>query len=217
MGQPGAVLRRRRHVYSGFPAGGLPATCTTPPAKPEGEVDERDGCLAYTFDEKSGAVTIGDKAGTFKDGKLTIDGNDYNPLQIPAAGTRYTINEHEHTGFSGMCGFFIGCTVSRQFLSLSPDGQFILSRSTTSTTGDPGGGPWTAVGSYPPDQHGTYAVLDGGRIQLTYADGSVKVETFAVEFNHSHGGARPGRRGSAYRRRQLLPGPEPLVRIPGSW
>jgi len=31
------------------------------------------------------------------------------------------------------------------------------------------------------DQHGTYEVQAGGKIALTYADGSVKVETFAVD------------------------------------
>ena len=75
-------------VYSGFPKGGLPSTCTTPAAEPDDEVDTREGCLAYTFDEKSGAVTIGDKAGTFKDGTLTIDGNAYTPLFTPQAGKR---------------------------------------------------------------------------------------------------------------------------------
>jgi hypothetical protein len=40
-------------VYSGFPAGGLPASCGTPPANPGDEIDERDGCLPYTFDAAS--------------------------------------------------------------------------------------------------------------------------------------------------------------------
>lgn len=168
-------------VYSGFPAGGLPATCATPPAQPDGEVDERKGCLPYTFDEKTGTVTIGDKTGTFKDGRLTIDGNGYTPLSIPPAGTRFAINEHQHTGFSGMCGFITGCVISEQYLSLLPDGQFVLSRSTTASVGDPGAGPYTVAGNYPADQHGTYEVQAGGRIALTYADGSVKFETFAVD------------------------------------
>ena len=107
-------------VYSGFPKGGLPATCTTPVAEPDEEIDTREGCLPYTFDEKSGAVTIGDKAGTFKDGKLTIDGNDYTPLVIPQAGKRYTINEQKHTSFSGYCGFITGCTTSQEYLTLRP-------------------------------------------------------------------------------------------------
>ncbi|RKQ87157.1 hypothetical protein C8N24_5177 [Solirubrobacter pauli] len=170
-------------VYSGFPAGGLPTACTTPPAEPGDEFDTRDGCLTYSYDEKTGAVVIGDKTGTFQDGKLTIDGETYAPLALAAPGQRFTINEHRHYSFQGLCGLITGCTVTKEFLSLSPDGQFIKSRSTTSTMGDPGLGPWTAIGSYPPDQHGTYEVQAGGRIQLTYADGTVKVETFAIDTN----------------------------------
>jgi hypothetical protein len=172
-------------VYSGFPAGGPPAACTTPVASPEDEFDTRDGCLAYSFDEKTGAVVIGDKSGTFKDGKLVIDGEEYWPLTFAQPGQRFTINEHRHYSFQGMCGLITGCTVTKEFLSLSPDGQFIRSRSTTSTMGDPGLGPWTAIGSYPPDQHGTYEVLAGGKIQLAYADGTVKVETFAIDTNRT--------------------------------
>ena len=168
-------------VYSGFPAGGLPATCSTPPAKPADEIDERDGCEPYTFEAASGTVTIGDKAGTFKDGKLTIDGNEYFPLIPAAPGARFTINDHEHTGFSGMCGLFTGCVITEKYLSLLPDGQFVLSKSTTASVGDPITGPYTVAGNFPPDQHGTYEVQAGGKIVLTYADGSVKIETFAVD------------------------------------
>jgi hypothetical protein len=168
-------------VYSGFPKGGLPSACTTPVAEPDEEVDTREGCLTYTFDQKSGAVTIGDKAGTFKDGKLTIDGNDYTPLFIPQAGKRYTFNEQKHTSFRGFCGLITGCTTSQEYLTLTPDGQFVLTRSTLSTMGDPGFGPYTAAGSWPPDQHGTYEIQAGGKIVMTYADGTVKVETFAED------------------------------------
>jgi hypothetical protein len=171
-------------VYSGLPAGGLPATCTTPPAKPDLEVDQRDGCLPYSYDEKTGALTIGDKTGTFKPGaRLVLDGNSYSATQIPAAGATFAFNEHEHFDFSGMCGLILGCTVTKKFLTMTPDGQFVLSHSTTATTGDPGLGPFTAVGSYPPDQHGTYQVLPGGRIHLAFADGTARDETFAVLTN----------------------------------
>ncbi len=122
--------------------------------------------MTYTFDERSGAVTIGDKAGTLKDGKLTIDGNDYTPLFIPQAGKRYTFNEQKHTSFRGYCGLITGCTTTQEYLTMTPDGQFVLTRSTLSTIGDPGLGPYTAAGSWPPDQHGTYDVQAGGKIVL---------------------------------------------------
>ena len=35
---------------------------------------------------------------------------------------------------------------AKEYLSFAPDGKFILTRSTVSTMGDPGIGPWTAVG-----------------------------------------------------------------------
>jgi hypothetical protein len=178
-------------VYSGFPKGGLPTTCTTPVAEPDEEFDTREGCLPYTFDVKSGAVTIGDKAGTFKDGKLTIDGEEYTPTVVPEAGARFTINEHKHASFRGMCGLILGCTTSQEYLSLSPDGKFILTRSTVSTMGDPGIGPWTAVGSYPPDQQGTYEILAGGKIRLAFADGSVREELFLIDTNRQTGAADP--------------------------
>ena len=170
-----------RTVYSGLPANGFPASCTTPPAKPAEEIDKRDGCLPYTYDAKSGALTIGDKTGTFKPGsRLVLDGQTYSATVIPAAGARYAFADHEHFDFSGFCGLITGCTVTKKFLTLTPDGQFVLSHSTTATMGDPGLGPFTAVGSYPPDQHGTYDVLAGGKIHLTFADGTVRDDTFAL-------------------------------------
>lgn len=170
-----------RTVYSGLPENGLPASCTTPPAKPDQEIDQRDGCLPYTYDAKTGALTIGDKAGTYKPGsRLVLDGNTYSATVIPAAGARYSFADHEHFDFSGFCGFVTGCTVTKKFLTLTPDGQFVLSHSTTATMGDPGLGPFTAVGSYPPDQHGTYEVIAGGKIHLAFADGTARDATFAV-------------------------------------
>jgi hypothetical protein len=168
-------------VYSGFPKGGLPAACTTPPAEPDLEVDAREGCVPYTFDAKTGAVTIGDKAGTFKNGELIIDGVGYTPLFVPPAGKRYTINEFKHASFQGFCGLITGCSTTQKWLTLAPDGQFVLTSQSLTTIGDPGSGPYTAAGSYPPDQHGTYEVQANGRIVLSFADGSVRTETFAED------------------------------------
>ena len=64
---------------------------------------------------------------------------------------------------------------------MTPDGQFVMTRSTLSTMGDPGFGPYTAAGSWPPDQHGTYEIQAGGKIVMTYADGTMKTETFAED------------------------------------
>jgi hypothetical protein len=170
-----------KSVYSGFPKGGLPTACTTAPAEPGEEYDTQEGCLPYTYDERSGAITVGGKTGTFKPGgKLVIDGEDYDALQIPAANARYGYNELRHWAFSGYCGLISGCTVTKDYFTLTPDGQFVLSHSFTSTIGDPNAGPYTAVGSYPPGERGTYTVLAGGRIHLAFADGTVRDETFAL-------------------------------------
>ena len=174
-------------AYRGIPQGGLPSACPTPDGK----------CVPYTYDKATGAVTLGTDAGTFKDNKLQIadegDVRDFDRLAIPAAGARYDVNL-VHRGFQGMCGFITGCTTWENWLRLMPDGQFVYSRSTTTTMGDPGLGPFTAAGSYPPDEHGTYEVQAGGRIHLAYADGTTKDHTFAVSLDAA-GNPDPGKEG----------------------
>lgn len=174
-------------AYHGIPKGGLPTACGARVA----------GCTPYTYDPATGAVTLGTAAGTFKDGKLQIadegDLQDFTRLLIPEAGARYDVNL-VHRGFQGMCGLILGCTTWQHWLRLMPDGQFVYSKSTTTTMGDPGMGPFTAVGSYPPDEHGAYAVQPDGRIHLAYADGSTKDYTFAVQLNAA-GQPDPGGEG----------------------
>ena len=172
-------------VYSGFPKAGLPATCVTQPEEPSEEVDTREGCLPYTYDEQTGALTVAGVVGNYKPGsRLVLDGNTYSALNIPAAGARFTVNELKHASFRGLCGLIAGCTTTQQYLTLTPTGEFVLSRSSLSTIGTPGIGPFTAVGSYPADQHGTYTV-GAGTIHLAFADGSVRDEPFAVLTNDS--------------------------------
>jgi hypothetical protein len=172
-------------AYRGIPKGGLP-TCTTQTAGTDDRGNETDGCIPYTYDAASGNVTLGTAAGTFRDGRLQItdegDMQDYSRLIVPDAGSRYTVNL-THRWFQGMCGLILGCTTGLQSLQLLPDGEFINSHSTISTMGDPGAGPFTYVGSYPPDQHGQYEVQAGGRIHLAFADGTAKDYTFAIQTN----------------------------------
>jgi hypothetical protein len=171
-------------AYRGIPKGGLPASCTAVTAGVDANGDETDGCIAYTYDAATGTVTLGTAAGTFKNGELRIfdegDERFYEKLVVPDAGARYDV-DLLHRSFSGMCGLFLGCTTSLQTLRLLPDGQFIKNGSTTTTMGDPGSGPFTVAGSYPADEHGTYEVAAGGRIRLSYADGTVKDHTFALQ------------------------------------
>ncbi|HWH92833.1 MAG TPA: CARDB domain-containing protein, partial [Baekduia sp.] len=173
-----------RWAYRGIPTGGLPGSCTAVTAGIDDKGNETDGCITYTYDAATGAVTLGAAAGTFKNGELRIfdegDERFYERLIVPAAGARYDV-DLLHRSFSGMCGLFAGCTTGLKTLKLSGDGQFILSSSVVGTFGDAGTGPFTAVASYPPDQHGTYEVGAGGRIHLVYADGTAKDHTFAIQ------------------------------------
>jgi hypothetical protein len=166
-------------AYRGLPKGGLPTSCTAVTATGE----DTDGCIQYTYDAATGAVTLGDKAGTFTGGRLTIDEQSYDPLGIAAPGARYSTNL-THRSFHGFCGPFSFCTTSLETLALLPDGQFVRSASSLSTL-DTGVG-FTAAGAYPPDQHGTYEVQAGGKIHFAYADGTIKDQTFAVLTNSAH-------------------------------
>ncbi len=166
-------------VYSGFPKGGLPKTCTTPPAEPEEEFDSREGCLPYTYDAKTGAVTIGEKAGTFKSGELKFDDDEFEPLALAAPGARFDFKDHEQTSFFGLCGVYSTCTISYEYLTLTAAGEFVTDRASTTASDSPTS--YVQAGSFPPDQRGTYEIRAGGVIRLTYANGTVKDETFAVQ------------------------------------
>ena len=89
-------------VYSGFPKGGLPTTCTTPVAEPEEEFDTREGCLPYTLrlEDRRGHDRRQDRH--VQGRQADVDGEEYTPTVIPAAGARFTINEHKHRP-SGAC------------------------------------------------------------------------------------------------------------------
>jgi hypothetical protein len=77
-----------------------------------------------------------------------------------------------------------GCSTWHEHRILTGSGAFVLSRESLTTLGGSGPGEtFVAPGSYPPDQHGTYAVEKGARIKLSFADGSTKVMTFAYILN----------------------------------
>jgi hypothetical protein len=161
-------------AYRGLPKGGLPTSCTAVTATGE----DTDGCIQYTYDAATGVVTLGDKAGTFTGGALTIDDQTYDALVIAAPGARYSANL-THRSFHGLCGPYSFCTTSLETLALLPDGEFVRSSSSLSTLDTAVG--FSAAGAYPPDQHGTYEVQVGGKIHFAYADGTTKDQTFAVQ------------------------------------
>jgi hypothetical protein len=168
-------------AYHGIPSEGLPS-CTS--ATVNGAKDGPEGCVKYKFDPTTGSVKIGSVTGKLNPGgDLEIEGETYSATSIPPAGTRLQL-EQEYIGYSGLCGLITGCTTWHEHLILTSGGEFVLSRESLSTLGGTGPGQtFIAAGSYPPDQHGTYAVEKGARIKLTFADGSVQTKTFAYFLN----------------------------------
>jgi hypothetical protein len=168
-------------AYHGIPAEGLPS-CTA--ATGDGAKEGPEGCVKYTYDPTTGAVKIGSVTGKLNPGgELEVDGETYSATSIPPAGTRIQV-EQEYVGYSGLCGTFAGCTTFHEHLILGSNGEFVLSRESLSTLGGSGPGEtFVAAGSYPADQHGTYAVEKGARIKLGFADGTTQTKTFAYFLN----------------------------------
>lgn len=170
-------------AYVGLAKGGLPK-CTGP--KPTLDDEGRptgDGCVAYRLDEKTGALRVGGLKGTFKGGSLVLDDVQMTELQIPKAGATFQVNL-THRGFFGFCGFVTGCTTFTKNLALNRDGTFARSSSTISSSGGSGTStPYVNVSSFPPNQHGRYAVLSGGRMRFSFADGTVRTDTVGIDRN----------------------------------
>ncbi|HYC80370.1 MAG TPA: hypothetical protein VEB65_01210, partial [Solirubrobacterales bacterium] len=142
-------------------------------------------CVKYSYDPKTGAVTIGSLGGgkITTRGALEIDGQAYSPTYIPPAGTRYQV-EQEYITYYGLCGLITGCSTSHHHVLLTNGGEFVLTSESLTTVGGSGPGEtFVAAGSYPPDQHGTYAIEPRGRIKLSFADGTVQTKTIAVLLN----------------------------------
>lgn len=156
-----------RWAYRGAPTGGLPTSCTTAVGT------DSDGCVRYTLDRKTGVLNVGGIAGTAKRNAQDVQINQqfYEEVGIPAKGGRF--NEPYASLSSSGCP--LACKFLSASLQLGGDGQFARS---DAVTGDVVNGSIYAV--VPPDQHGTYAVGDHGQLTLTYADRTVKTQTFGI-------------------------------------
>jgi hypothetical protein len=165
-------------AWHGMPEEGLPS-CTEITGNAE-----KEGCVKYRYDATTGSVQVGSLTGTLSsDGGLELDGETYFATSTPAAGTRLQV-EQEFIGYSGLCGLITGCSTWHEHLLLTQAGEFVLSRESLTTVGGSGPGEtFIAAGSYPPDQHGTYAIEKGARIKLSYADGTVETKTIAILLN----------------------------------
>ncbi|MGD9694390.1 MAG: hypothetical protein AB7V42_01885 [Thermoleophilia bacterium] len=168
-----------RWAYRGIPTGGLPA-CTRVTAGRDEKGNPTDGCVRYTYDARTGALTVGDLKGTYKGGKLTLDDVAMTRLGIPPAGARYQ-TDLEHRGFRGLCGLILGCTTWHYTLALNLSGEFVYAESSLSSLGDGFTTPGVWAGRYPPNQTGTYRILPRGTLRLSFADGTVTDRTIGID------------------------------------
>ncbi len=182
---------------------GPPADGTMPRCKSRTELLDDDGdatgygCRPVRVG-KGGAITVGELKGSWRKGKLVLDGLKMDELVAPRGGTRFAL-QLEHRGASGigMCTMVIGCSSWHYTLELRRNGGFVRTTSSLFTAGDGVATAFIGVGSYPPDEYGVYDILPGGRIELRFADGTVKRLAF---------GAKPGPRGVPAPERGLLLG-----------
>jgi hypothetical protein len=182
-----------RFAYYGFPPAGRP-TCTgaTTVTDEKGRPTD-EGCRPYTYDPRSGRLTVGALSGSVRGGDIRLGELEFDwELTIPRAGARYEA-DLEHRGFSGMCGLIMGCTTWHYLFALRADGRFMRSNSTTTTMGDGTSTPFVWGSSMPPDKTGTYEILAGGAIRFRYLDGRVETETIGIE--RSRGKDDPAGRG----------------------
>lgn len=107
------------------------------------------------------------------------EGETWYPGAFAKAGARFKVTLINR-GYWGLCGVTFSCTTWAEYLTLDPSGKFGRTRSSLSTSGG-GALPFIAVGSYPPEDRGTYEVLSNGRIRFNYDNGEVGVETLTIQ------------------------------------
>jgi len=163
-------------AYRGVPAGGLPA-CSARTAPNQTD----DGCVPYTYDPSTGALTVDGVAGSLVGDVFKLDGTGYAEAVPPAAGSRYDVSARSING-AGICG--ISCSFVTHDLTLTGDGQFGLITTVSGSTPD------SQFAALPPNQHGTYAIDQRGRVTFSYADGSVQTDTISIMQNDA-GAADP--------------------------
>jgi hypothetical protein len=154
-------------AYRGIPSGGLPTTCTTP------AVGEEDGCVPYTWNEATGALTIGSETGEWKPEThgLKLGSASFSEAAPPEAGTKVDA-EGSYINEYGLCP--LSCSFVTVELKLSSAGEFARASGVSGFFGEGG-----SYGALPPEEHGTYSIDPRGRVTFTYADGHTTTETIA--------------------------------------
>jgi hypothetical protein len=181
-----------RWAYRGIPKGGLP-TCTTRTAGVDEDGDPTDGCLPYTYDARAGILEIdGARASLSPDGaELKLGEDSYWLTPIVKPGTKLAVSLKSIY----VSGYWPNQFVTTYWLEMTADGGFMLSRQTLGSWGAPGTPGSGNFASVPPDQHGTYAVLPGGKLRLTFADGKVEDRTIGIYRDAETGSADPAKDG----------------------
>jgi len=154
-------------VYRGVPKEG-PPTCTSQTAN-----GEEDGCLPYTWNEATGALTIGDTNGEYKVDShgLKLGEESFSEAAVPDAGTKVDASGSYINQF-GICP--ISCSFVTVELQMSSNGEFARAAGVAGFFGEGG-----SYGALPPEDHGTYSINPRGRITFNYADGHATTETVA--------------------------------------
>lgn len=129
-----------------------------------------ESCRPYTFNPKTGALTIDGAEATLGSTSLTMDGRTYGELGRAVAGTRWDI-VLTHANSSGICPLY--CSYRTEHLHFMPDGTVVRS-SVSSGTGPVD---WAVI---PDDSKGTYEVTTEGLLRFTFADGSLRVRTLGI-------------------------------------
>jgi hypothetical protein len=162
-------------VYRGVPKEGPPA-CSS---QTTFNVDD-DGCIPYTGNEATGALTIGDVGGEYKVGSHGLKAGDasFSEAALPEPGTKIDASGSYINQF-GICP--ISCTFVTIELQMSSNGEFARAAGVAGFFGEGG-----SYGALPPEDHGTYSINPRGRITFDYADGHATTETVAFLLDNSN-------------------------------
>jgi len=157
----GYLFTDDRWVYRGTPSADVSCTAKTASG------DDGEGCLPYSYDAKSGALTIDGQPVTLAPDRLTLKVGDdtflYKPTFAPGARLDVSLKNME------IYGMWPNQTTFTSYLRLLPDGRFATTGSAIGSLGNGDPNTWTTTIS--PSNRGTYEIVAGSVIQFRYDDG----------------------------------------------
>lgn len=158
----------RRWVHLGFPKNGVEPTCRSTSRK----------CQRYRYDKRAGKVTFGGRSARVSTAGFRHRGVQYYATTPAARGQRFAVSLLRND-FEGFCG--IACTTWTEWLVMTKQGRFVLTRQTIGSIGAPGVGTiWSSVG---PGDKGRYQVISPGRVELRFADGTRQRHRLVIEYD----------------------------------